>query len=333
MQTANPLLPLIGPRDHGADTRARLETLTQELSSGRHADIGRALSSDFSAVSQASHALRTHETRMAALSTAETWLRSSQGSLDAVRAAGARIGLEVPVAIGAGGAPGLDALAVTARGALQDMVSSLEVRIGGRAVFGNGDASGGPLIDLDALIAETGALAAGAGSMDEIYQAFDAYFGPGGGIEANVLKPVPAASAKFPLGDGASVEMPVSLADPGIRDALKQAALVAALPQAGFAVAGATSSGLGAELSGRAAQVEGDVATVQGKLGSVQERVDRRGSELSRQRTELEAVRTDALGADPFETATRLQNEMTRLETIYAVTARRAQLRLTDYLR
>ncbi len=96
---------------------------------------------------------------------------------------------------------------------------------------------------------------------------------------------------------------------------------------------GTAAVGLSAELPRRTAQIGGDVASTQGRLGAVQERVERRASDLGRIRTEMEARRTDAMGADPFDTATRLQNEMTRLETIYAVTARRARLRLTDYLR
>lgn len=333
MRTRAPLLPLIGPRDHGAETRARLETLTQELASGRQADTGRALSSDFSAVSQAVHALRTHDARAAALSTAGTWLQGAQTSLDAVRAAGARIGEELTAALGPSGAPRIDALAATARGALSDMASALEIRLGGRAIFGNGDASPGPLIDLDRLMSETAALAAGATDLDGLLLAFDTYFAAGGGIETTALKGLPAPPTRFPVGGGSSVEVPVSLSDPAIRDALKQAALVAALPQAGFPIVGTAAVGLSAELPRRTAQIGGDVASTQGRLGAVQERVERRASDLGRIRTEMEARRTDAMGADPFDTATRLQNEMTRLETIYAVTARRARLRLTDYLR
>ena len=333
MQTGNPLLPLLGPRDHGVETRARLETLTQELASGRLADPGRALSSDFSAVSQATHALRTHDTRAAALSTAGTWLQTSQSSLDAVRAAGARIGEELVAALGSSATPRVEALAATARGALSDMASALDVRLGGRSVFGNGDPSGGPLIDFETLVTETRALAAAAPDLEALFLAFDDYFAAGGGIETNVLKSVPAAATRFPLGGGASVEVPVSLADPSIRDALKQAALVAALPEAGFPLDGAPIGALALELPRRSAQIGGDVAQVQGRLGAVQEQVERRTAELERKRTDLEAQKADALGADPYDRASRLQEEMTRLETIYAVTARRARLRLTDYLR
>ncbi len=333
MQTGTPLLPLIGPRDHGAETRARLETLTQELASGRHADTGRALSSDFSTISQAAHALRTYTTRTAALSTADTWLRTAQTSLDAVRAAGSRLLGEIPAALGTSVAPRIGPLAATARGALTDMVAALEVRSGARAVFGNGDASDGPLIDLEALLAETGALAAAATDPDALSASFDAYFAIGGAIEANVLKPVSPEATRFPLGDGGSIDVPVSLADPGIRDALKQAALIAALPQAGFAITEANGQALSVELPRQAVQSVGGLASTQGRLGAVQQRVERRSVELAQQQTESEAQRTNAFGADPFDTATRLQQEMTRLESIYAVTARRARLRLTDFLR
>ena len=73
--------PLIAPRDLSADTRARLDVLTEELASGRFADIGRALSSDFSIFSRISHALRTQDARQGALSRAGTWLDSVQTAM------------------------------------------------------------------------------------------------------------------------------------------------------------------------------------------------------------------------------------------------------------
>jgi flagellar hook-associated protein 3 FlgL len=47
----------------------------------------------------------------------------------------------------------------------------------------------------------------------------------------------------------------------------------------------------------------------------------------------LETGRQSLIGADPYESATRLQETQARLEALYTITARTARLSLTEYLR
>ena len=53
---------------------------------------------------------------------------------------------------------------------------------------------------------------------------------------------------------------------------------------------------------------------------------------LSAERTSYEIARTGLLEADPYETASRLEDVQFQLEALYAVTARMARLSLTSYL-
>ena len=69
------------------------------------------------------------------------------------------------------------------------------------------------------------------------------------------------------------------------------------------------------------------------RLGALEERVGRIAAALVEDKLRLEGQQAQITASDPFETASRLQGEMTRLETIYAVTARRGRLRLTDFIR
>lgn len=335
MIAKGPSLPFLATRDHSAATRARLDVLTDELASGRRADLGRAVASDFSAVSRVAHDLRTHDAKAAALSGAGTWLEVAQGSLATVGSAGDRVSDQFVAALTPAGFASLDNLAAVARGALVDMTAALGVTLGGRPLFANGDPGAGAPLDLDILLAETAALAASATDLGDLLAAFDAYFAPspGQGVEANAIRPYAADPAAFPLGEGTSIVAPVSLADPGIRDALKQAALVSALPGVGFSLTESDRSRLTIELPVRAAKAADGVTRVRSRLGGVEERVARLSDRLGQERVRLETRQAEAVAADPYETATHLQGEMTRLETIFAVMARRSRLRLTDYLR
>lgn len=303
------------------------------MGTGRVADAGRALSSDFSALSQISHALRTTEARAASLNNAAIWLDVMQGSMERIEQAGAQIGEKLVSTLTASGYLSVDNLAVTAEGAMEDIASALGRTHDGRGLFTNGDPAGPAPVDIDALSADTKALAAGATDIASLLAAFDGYFADGGAFETNALRAFPADPVQFPIGGGESIGVPVSAGDRSVRDALKEAALVAALPDLGFPVGNAELSELAAILPARAATASSNLTTSRAVIGTVEERVDHARQNLDEERSKLETRKSDTIGADPYDTATRLQNEMTRLETLYAITARKSRLRLTDYLR
>lgn len=309
--------------------------LTAELSSGRKSDIGRAVSSDFSRLSQIAHHLRTHDARSAALSGGAVWLEVAQTSLTQAQAAGDALAAIIPAALTAPDAESIRNLSQAGRGAVVDIGRALNVDHAGRPVFANGDPGAGRPLDIEVLLAETSALAAGAADLSALLQAFDDYFAPPpvGGIDANAIRAHATAPVSIPLGSGAALDVPVSLAERGIRDSLKQAALVAALDKTGFALAEADRMRLTIELPTRTAVAADGLTAVRSRLGALEERVARTASQLGEERTRIEGRQAETIATDPYETASRLQGEMTRLETIFAVTARRARLRLTDYLR
>ena len=335
MTPYGPSVPFLAPKDRSVETRAQIDVLTDELASGRRADLGRAVASDFSAVSRLAHDLRTHQALGSALTRAGTWLEIAQQSLGSVAATGDAMRDQLTATFSATGPASIGGLAPIARNALTDMATVLSASFGGRPIFANGDPSAAPPLDVDVILSETAALAAGAVDLDAYLAAFDAYFDPpaGGGIEANAIRAYAADDVRFPLGGGSSISVPVSLADRGVRDALKQAALVAALPSAGFPLTETDRARLSLELPARSSAASDGLTGTRSRIGGLEERVGRLASEHDDRRTALERRRAEAAETDPFETATRLQNEMTRLESIFAVTARRARLRLTDFIR
>lgn len=333
MRTDSPYLPLLPPRDFATETRARLDRLTEELATGRQFDTGRALSSDFSSFSRVAHDLRTLQTREDALSRATIWMDVAQTSLGAIDDIGTRLSEALTSGLNAPGTNSILNLGAVGDGALADIVNTMARTDAGRAIFGNGDATGSPPFDLAVLQAETTALAQSATDVDSLLRAFDDYFAPGGAVETGALTAYPADSVRFPLGSGESLSVSVAAGDEALRDAVKQAALVAALPDVGFALTAADKRTLSLDLPRRSVAAGASLASLRGGLGSVEARASLLSERLSDERAQLESRRTDAVGTDPFEVANRLQSEMSRLETIYAVTARRSRLRLTDYLR
>ena len=67
-------------------------------------------------------------------------------------------------------------------------------------------------------------------------------------------------------------------------------------------------------------------------LGLAQNRISTTAIRNASERSALELARNAIISADPYETATRLQDAQNQLETLFAVTARLSRLSLTDYL-
>jgi len=95
----------------------------------------------------------------------------------------------------------------------------------------------------------------------------------------------------------------------------------------GFAYAAAAS-----EVSSTLSAAEG-MSRLQAGLGEKEESVDIALSSNESQLSAFEIARSDLIRADPFETAIKLQEMQTQLETHFAVTARLSQLNLVDFLR
>ena len=315
-----------------ARTRDALARLGGEMATGRAADPGRALRHDFAPLAAAERALATAASTRAAIghgqrvaAAAEAALARGAAGIEALRDA-------LLPAITGDAAPDLSEVGAAARGALTDLISALSTRVDGRAAFDGGRADAGPFPDPAAILADLDALAAGATDPAALSAAVAAYFAPGGDLAA--VRAVPPAGAPLSVrtAPGEAATLDLSATGPEARAALEAVAQVMALAAspAGAADGGAGLAGPAhAALSGAADAVTAMRAAT-GRFWSTLDRAEARVADAA---DAAARARGDLIGADPYETATRLEAEAARLETIYALTARLGRLRLTDYLR
>ncbi|MEM8823233.1 MAG: hypothetical protein AAGF30_06450 [Pseudomonadota bacterium] len=332
MITNGQFIGALTPRDYAADTRTRIETLSRELASDRLSDLGTALRSDFSRISVAAHDLRTYQARSANLSQATAWGAGLQTALDGMAGDLRRVFDAAPLTLSEGSAPDLSALAEVGAGAFTDIVSRLDTSLGGRGLFIGGLPTPSPLPDAGTMMTDLSALAAAAPDVTALIDAVDGYFATGGPYDLAVTS-LPPNPVTFPFGPDQAARFPASAAAPEIRDALRHAALAAVLPEAGFPMDATDRGVLKAQLVEGLADGLSGLARLQGRIGAIEARVASLTESADANRARQETALADAIAPDQFETATRLQAEMSRLETTYAITARRSQLRLTDYIR
>lgn len=321
------------PRDLGEELRGRVETLSREMAGARTSDLGRALNSDFSRLSQDARRLGLHAEKSASLSAAASWGQALQTSLNAV-GADLRILLEAQVtAFPPDGAMNPELLADTGQAALEDMVASFNARQGGRALFGNGRPDGTPLVVATDILADVRQLAASASDARTFLGDLDSYFSPGGVLSVQIEALLPDGPVIAPTGEGDGVAWPVDMSSKGIGDALSGAAIAAVLPDLGFEMSDRDRQELVEALVQRAGSARDSLIALQGRVGVVEARIGRMSEDLDAAHASSRADLSAAVGIDPYETATRLQEDMSRLDTTYAIVAKRARLRLTDWLR
>lgn len=323
---------LRAPRDHGAPLRDRIERLVQEVASGRRDDAGRAVQHDFSDAARDAALLASHATRSAALSASQRWTDRLQSALAGMETSVASLAETASTALSGPDAAGRARLAGQAGDVLADLIGALGTRQDGRQVFGNGAAGAGPVGSVAAIRADLRTAVAGAADLADLTARVDAFFGDGGPFATNHLTVSRAAPVRLPDGTGGQVDLDVDATSGGVRAALRAVALLSVLPEAGSS-SDPSASDLAAQAQARLQGALTGIVDLRADIGAVEARLSVQAADLAAERVAAEQRQSDRLGVDPAEAATRLRQEMDRLDATYAITARRAQLRLTGYLR
>jgi len=118
-----------------------------------------------------------------------------------------------------------------------------------------------------------------------------------------------------------------------LKEVLKGFAYAAAASEVSGTLSDRTFAELTREAGVKLFDAAEGMSRLQAGLGEKEESVDIALSSNESQLSAFEIARSDLIRADPFETAIKLQEMQTQLETHFAVTARLSQLNLVDFLR
>lgn len=309
-----------------------IATLSDELTTGRRAAPGRALGGDHSVLAGIERAITRNEGLLNVAKMATTRLAVAQSALE--RIAEPLPGLATEVAMVAAHATddkiGITRQTLEAR--FRDTVSSLNANVGGRGVFSGDATTVSALADPDQILAELRLAMAGATTAQDAADAVAAWFAPGGGFDTLGYLGGAQAPGFDPSGSG-PISLDLTAADPVFRDTLAALALGALADDTAFAA----TPDVQRQMLQRAAQqlftVNDQLIATQAQTGLREARAEALATRAQSEITALEMSRSAFVDADPFETATRLQDAMTKLDTIYMLTARLSRLSLTEYLR
>lgn len=315
-------------RRHTTATKSDLDGLTAEVATGKAADPGAHLRGDFTALS----AIDSTLARLAAYGsvTADLSLRAEaqQRALANVDEAATGAGAAL-VTAAYGATAGTAAAGGQARQALDVALSALNQRLGDRALFAGGDNGGPAILGAAQMMDAVQTALGGATDAPAVLAAVDAWFAAPNGFAAAYLGDDAAPPLTIAPGEAAGLD--ITAKDPALRETIKALVLGSLLADPGFGTP-TTRATLAQRAGESLAGLATDRATLAGRLGSTQQRLDEAATRNSAEASALGMARNDLLAVDPYDTVTRLQETETRLEMIYALTARLSRLSLLDYL-
>jgi flagellar hook-associated protein 3 FlgL len=315
----------------GADLRGQVQRASQEVATGKHADIGLALRGDFSPLL----AIDASLSRLAAFRSTATdaafHSAAQQSAITGLSQLASGISTQLMGAKDVSTPAQISTLASDARGRLGSAIGLLNTQASGRAVFA-GQATGTvPLGAADAMLAALETAAVGATTAGQVAAAVTTWFDDPLGYGA--FYQGGAALSGAPVAPGEEADLSTTAMDPAIRDTLAGFAMAALLDRGILAGNTEERARLAATAGQSLTSSEEARITLSARIGTVEAQIKAARTRNSAEESALGIVRSDIGSVDPYEAATRLETVRAQLESLYLVTARVSRLSLTEYIR
>ena len=317
----------------GADLKTEMERLNQELVTGQVADVKAVLAGNTSYLSGIENDLRTLAGYGTAADEAAFFTDAMQLALDRIQTTSTELSQDLLATSNNGPEPVLDQLSRNARTELDTIVSSLNTVVGGRAVFGGTATGQNPVAQADTIMTELRTAVAGATTVDDIMSAVDTWFASPTGYAAIGYTGSTTPLSPMRIGDGETVSVQTTAANVDLREVIKNVASAALVADGALGLTTEQKRDMLGR-NGESLLVSQDGLTaVRAEVGASQERIDQIAARNSAERTSLEYAKGALLSADPYETATKLEEVQFQLQSLYTITARMSDLSLVNFVR
>ena len=313
--------------------RTKLYRLTDELSTGRIADLGRALGPDLGRVAFLDRSLAVGD---GLLRSAKSWgsmLATAQASLAQLEGFRGELANQVISGTLSGTENEIGNVALAARTAFEDMVNALNVRFGDTGLFSGRDTDGAALVAPATMLADLELVVAGAATAADLIARVDQWFDdPGGPFETAGYNGDAGGFLSRPIDDTDTSTLDVRADDPAIRDLLKTVAITALAPDSGASLPLAEQRLVLDTMADPLLTLSSDLIDLAARVGRQEQRTAEAVARIEARQTSLGILRNDLTSADPFATATALEETQALLETHYLVASRLSGLSLARYL-
>ncbi len=310
--------------------KADMQAAANELTTGKVADIGRAVRGDFSALAAMDASLARLGAYRGATTEAGMMAGVMQTALGTISGLATGLASGLLTAAAAAQPAQVDAAGADARQRLGSALSALNTRLADRAIFSGTQTDRTPLPDADTLLIAVETATTGAVSGADVEAAVTAWFADPAGFAA-LYQGGPARSAKT-IAPDETATLDITATDPGLRSTLAGLVMGALLDRGALPGQPNARADLAQRAGGALIASASDRIMVAARLGSVEARIEQASTRNAAETSALQIARLGVVAADPYEAAARLEAAETQLQSLYTITARLSRLSLVDYI-
>ncbi len=317
-------------RKQVADLKGATERHASEMTLGRTADPGQKLRGDFTALAGVQRALAQVESHATVVAEANLQFTTMQNALDKVHdlttGASARllsINTQTQSIL-------LQRESETIWQEMGTVVSMLNAQVAGRSLFAGIATDGPAVMDRDAILAtlQSEIALAGATTATDVETVVSNWFAAGSAYLGSATELAP-----YRLAPGDTMAPPPTAADPALQDLLKGMAMMALLSQGLMAGDDAERFELTQTAASTMLAAQPSFFDLRAAVGIGEAQIEKAEVRLTNERVSLQRALSDLIAVDPYEAAVKLEETQSRLEALFAITARLSRLSLSDYLR
>lgn len=224
-------------------------------------------------------------------------------------------------------------IAAQARATLDNAIQQLNAKSTGSALFSGTATDRSPLPSSDAIVTAIRQIADTGGNAESIVQAVDNWLDAPDGFLAEIYGGATSDRLPVTTAEGQSIQLSARADDPALRQVLAYSALAVAVAEGADAMPAGERKNLYDSIASRMAGAQDGITEIQANLGLAESRLEQALSRQEAERFAIKTMRNELIGADRFTAATKLQAIQQNLESLYAATARSAQLSFAGFLR
>jgi flagellar hook-associated protein 3 FlgL len=321
-------------RQHNTMLKERLNTLTQEVSTGKAADMTAHLGADRARLADVDRRLSVIKGYEEGTRDIGQSLATMQVVLNGVETVRARLADQTIKITPASPQSQITNASEGAADSFRDIVSSLNARFGGSSLFAGTATDQPALADADTMLSALRTALAGAVTATDVTTILDDWFDdPAGGFATNGYLGDSGAPLERGIDPGSSVTITARADGTALRTLLKAAAQAAMAADPALALPNSTTTLLLSDAGVRLMSLADPLTEVRADLGLAEERVETARARHVAGGSAFGIIRNDLTQVDPFAASSALKEVQAQLETHYTLTARLSTLSLAEYLR
>ena len=313
--------------------KARMNTLTRELSSGRIADLSQHLRGDVAPLALLDRDIAMLDGFAQSGRQLAQTLSDKQTVLSSINDDLTTLATRLITIMPSASPVELHAAEAAGRSGFDRTVGLLNTRLGDRSLFAGAAVDTSALASADDMMASILTAIGTATDAATISATIDAWFDdPAGGFATMGYLGDTGPAVTQRISASETVTQDGRADDPGLRGVLKAAAYAAVSDALSATLPSTTRAALLRDGGEKTFVATDGLRQVAARIGEDEQRIEELNARQSAQRSTIAQARNSLVLADPFDTATVLQSVQQQLELHYTATARLSRMSLANYL-